>query len=156
MGKTLLLLCSCYNILGEGLTEVLSLLARALITNVLKDCGERFVCWCSELVQTAFLLHGKFEFLDIDLLALHYVYSERINKHIAEWTNAWNKHPISTERNLSPLQMWTAGLIHMLGSGSIVGEELEADAFEDMSQVCVSHILLNVYMPLTRQIVYNV
>ena len=76
---------------------------------------------------------------EIDLFALHYVYSDRINKHIAEWTDAWNRHPISTEQNLSPLQLWTAGLIQMVGSGSIVAKELENDVFEalsDVSQYC--------------------
>ena len=72
---------------------------------------------------------------EIDLFALHYVYSDRINKHIAEWTDAWNRHPISTEHNLSPLQMWTAGLIQMLGSSSIEAEELGSYHFEAMSDV---------------------
>ena len=31
---------------------------------------------------------------ELDLFALHYVYTERINNHIAEWMDAWNRHPI--------------------------------------------------------------
>ena len=40
---------------------------------------------------------------ELDLFALHYVYTERINNHIAVWTDAWNRHPISSEGNKSPV-----------------------------------------------------
>ena len=50
---------------------------------------------------------------ELDLFALHYVYTERINNHIGEWMDAWNRHPIS----------------------STIAQELEADNFEHISQV---------------------
>ena len=72
---------------------------------------------------------------ELDLFALHYVYTERINNHIAEWTDAWNRHPISSEGNKSPVQLWTMGMIRLIGSGSTIAQELEADNFEHISQV---------------------
>ena len=72
---------------------------------------------------------------ELDLFALHYVYAERINNHIAEWTDAWNRHPISSEGNKSPVQLWTMGMITLIGSGSTIAQELEADNFEHISQV---------------------
>eukprot|EP00731_Ephydatia_muelleri_P021403 Em0013g1130a len=71
---------------------------------------------------------------ELDLFALHYVYTERINNHIAEWTDAWNRHPISSEGNKSPVQLWTMGMITFIGSGSTIAQELEADNFEHISQ----------------------
>ncbi|KAL5505178.1 hypothetical protein EMCRGX_G006573 [Ephydatia muelleri] len=74
---------------------------------------------------------------ELDLFALHYVYTERINNHIAEWTDAWNRHPISSEGNKSPVQLWTMGMITLIGSGSTIAQELEADNFEHISQNAV-------------------
>ena len=63
---------------------------------------------------------------ELDLFALHYVYTERINNHIAEWMDAWIRHPISSEGNISP---------RLIGSSSTIAQELEADNFEHISQV---------------------
>ena len=41
---------------------------------------------------------------------LHYVFLPRINHSLSVFKDAWNCHPLSTERNLSPLQLWMAGL----------------------------------------------
>ena len=76
-------------------------------------------------------------FNEVDMFALHYVFTERINRHLTEWTNAWNRHKISTCGNYSPLQMWAGGLITLIGSGSTVAEELESDCFEDVTEVCI-------------------
>ena len=72
---------------------------------------------------------------DVHLFALHYVFIKRINNHLSEWTNAWNRHSINTEQNRSPMQLWTSGLMHLIGTGSMIAEELEAGAFEDVPSV---------------------
>ena len=71
---------------------------------------------------------------EIHLCALHYVFCERINNHLYEWTNAWNKHSISTESNRSPIQLWTAGLVQLIGTGNIPTQELETTYFEDENE----------------------
>lgn len=48
---------------------------------------------------------------DLDLFALHYVFIPRINVSIAQFINAWNHHPLRTERGLSPLQLWQRGIM---------------------------------------------
>ena len=51
--------------------------------------------------------------LDIDnlihLFCLHFVHLYRINHSIEEFTAAWNDHPLSSVRNLSPKQLWISG-----------------------------------------------
>ena len=47
---------------------------------------------------------------DIHLYALRYVFKERINASLEIFTTGWNNHPISTERNMSPEQLWLWGL----------------------------------------------
>jgi hypothetical protein len=49
---------------------------------------------------------------DTHMYSLHYVYLPRINHAISQFTEAWNNHPLSSMRNLSPLQLWIAGISH--------------------------------------------
>ena len=46
---------------------------------------------------------------DIHIFALHFVYMPRINRSLKEFTDAWNHHPLRTEKNRSPLAVWTEG-----------------------------------------------
>ena len=48
---------------------------------------------------------------EADLFALHYVYVPQINACIKQFIDAWNHHPLRTERGLSPLQLWHRGTI---------------------------------------------
>ena len=45
---------------------------------------------------------------EVDMFCLHYVFIPRINSSLLEFQSAWNQHPLSTENNLSPLQLYTA------------------------------------------------
>lgn len=45
---------------------------------------------------------------DADLFALHYVFVPRINESLGAFQAAWNNHSVSTENNMSPLQLYTA------------------------------------------------
>lgn len=47
---------------------------------------------------------------EVDLFCLHYVYIPRINKQLNVWARAWDQHPLSTERNKTPVQLWIGGL----------------------------------------------
>ena len=47
---------------------------------------------------------------DIHMYALRYVFQPRINAHLKEFAQGWNNHPLSTERNMSPAQLWLWGL----------------------------------------------
>ena len=48
---------------------------------------------------------------DIHLFCIHYVYLPRIRHCLAVWKDAWNMHPMRTENNHTPLQLWTRGLL---------------------------------------------
>ena len=47
----------------------------------------------------------------LHLFILRYVYLPRINVAVDSFTNAWNKHPMRTEKNWSPERMWTNGMM---------------------------------------------
>lgn len=44
------------------------------------------------------------------LWCLHYVFLPIINRHIRNWKNAWVNHPLRTEKNKTPIQLWVTGL----------------------------------------------
>ena len=46
----------------------------------------------------------------VHMFCLHYVFLPRINHALAVFKDAWNCHPLATEGNLSPLQLWMSGL----------------------------------------------
>ncbi len=48
---------------------------------------------------------------DIHLMALHIIYLPIINQAIEQFVDQWNNHPLSTESNFSPRQLWALGML---------------------------------------------
>ena len=48
---------------------------------------------------------------EVHLMALHTTYMPIINRAIKEFMNQWNNHPLSTESNFSPRQLWALGIL---------------------------------------------
>ena len=46
---------------------------------------------------------------EIDLWCLHYCFCNVINRKLKSWVNAWIRHPLSSEQNQTPLQLWVRG-----------------------------------------------
>ena len=68
---------------------------------------------------------------ELHLFCLHTVYIPRINRHLQSWREAWAKHPMRSEHNLSPEQLWTSGLQRIATSNSHIANEV----FEDIEEV---------------------
>ena len=43
------------------------------------------------------------------LFCLHYIFLLRINESLHHFVQSWNNHPLSTQRSLSPTQLWLTG-----------------------------------------------
>ena len=55
---------------------------------------------------------GKLDPLnELDVYCLHKVYLPRINTALKSFVESWNHHPVSTEQNLSPSQLFIRGAI---------------------------------------------
>ena len=48
---------------------------------------------------------------ELHLVALHYVFVPRINRHLSMFADGHNRSPISTEHNRSPEQLWIRGML---------------------------------------------
>eukprot|EP00794_Sanderia_malayensis_P010446 gene10446-11539_t len=64
---------------------------------------------------------------DIDIYCLHHIYIPRIQNSLNEFLMQMNSRPVSSERNLSPLQMWQQGMLENMNSDhtALAGSELE-------------------------------
>ncbi len=54
---------------------------------------------------------------EIHLYCLHLVYVKLINKALDEFVGQLNNHPVSTECNFSPHQLWVRGMLELRNSG---------------------------------------
>ena len=54
---------------------------------------------------------------ELHLFALHHTFIPRINTCLQEFKSQWNYHPLSSEGNLSPIQLYTAGMLENEHSG---------------------------------------
>lgn len=47
---------------------------------------------------------------ELHMFCLNYVFQKRIDVAIQKFKDAWNNHPLSTESNKSPNQLWVQGI----------------------------------------------
>ena len=86
--------------------------AAVCITKEPKGCGRMFSS-CIILYYQLFWYIEGLNLLDIDnelhLFCLHYAFLPRLNKSLQEFIHMWNNHPLGTEHNISPAQLWMTG-----------------------------------------------
>lgn len=76
--------------------------------------------WRDVFSNCTILFYNLFHFMEsssllqvdneVHMFCLHYIFIQRIENALQQFMNAWNNHPLSTERNLSPNQLWVSGL----------------------------------------------
>ena len=93
----------------------------------------------SQIYLTVFLALESVGVLDIteniDMFCLHYVFLQRINDHMQRFRTGWNNHPVSTERNMTPNQLWIYGLHTISGSGTNIDLETWEPMNNDEAQL---------------------
>ena len=65
---------------------------------------------------------------DLDLYCLHLVYLPYINYSMKLFIDAWCLHPLRSENNRTPTQLWIEGMLTNACSGTLVTDELYGDA----------------------------
>ena len=86
---------------------------------------------CTILFYNLFHYMESNNLLDIDnelhMFCLHYIFRSRIDNALQMFMHAWNNHPLSTEGNLSPTQLWIPGLAS--------SSQLQTAARDDVTEV---------------------
>lgn len=60
---------------------------------------------------------------EVNLYCLHLVFLPRLNRMLTEFKDMWNNHPLRTEHNKTPLQLFSSGLHAVAESSSVVSAE---------------------------------
>ena len=94
---------------------------------------------------------------DAHIWCLHYVFLPIINEHLCNWKDAWIHHPIRTENNKTPFQLWVTGLEHARTTGAnriIEPLQVGTSAERNFRPLAIPPILLklNVSPENTREI----
>lgn len=131
-----MLLCTCLCILSMGLGGVQLFLGKSVHNQRI----ERM--WRDVYEGVLSFYHVRFHHLEsvhlldpsnaLYLFCLHFVYIPRINQHLTSWREVWIKHPMRTEHNLTPEQLWTSGLQTIATSRNHIANEV----FENMRGTC--------------------
>ena len=61
---------------------------------------------------------------EVHLYCLHLVYLDLINEASNEFLGVWNNHPITTETNSSPQQLWVRGMVLVSDSQSMAVQDV--------------------------------
>eukprot|EP00794_Sanderia_malayensis_P000934 gene934-244_t len=61
---------------------------------------------------------------EVEMFVLQWVYKERINRHLAEFTTAWNCHKLRTEKSVTPNQLWIEGQHKAFGNNSDISDQI--------------------------------
>ncbi|XP_066935150.1 uncharacterized protein [Clytia hemisphaerica] len=82
----------------------------------------------TQIYQTVFFRLENAGYLHLSdpvhLFCLHLVFLPRINNHLHSFKTSWNVHPLSSNQNMTPDQLWISGLFNIAGSGSTIDREL--------------------------------
>ena len=100
----------------EGATEEALLLGIEHYWEYSRDYWEVNRIVVSRFLNIFLFLENRGAFIPTDevhLYCLHIVYLPLINAALTEFVAQWSDHPVTTETNLSPHQMWTQGMLQL-------------------------------------------
>ena len=108
--------------LGSENTEVWCFMASECVlvgSSVQNERIERL--WCDVFSCVLSLFYETFKQLEndgcldclneVDMFCLHYIFLPCINTVLKEFTEFWNNHSVSTEKNLTPNQLYVQGFL---------------------------------------------
>ena len=66
---------------------------------------------------------------ELHIFCLHYVFVPRINWHLDLFTNGYDNHPLRTESNMTPNQMWVYGLSQLNINHNLMFEQTNINMY---------------------------
>lgn len=112
---------------------------------------------CTYVYYNLFYFMEEQGYLDVNndqhLFALHYVFRPRINRHLQQFVDSWDNHPLSSEHNSTPNQLWISGLFNIANSEDIIAQ----DVWQNCNEVCTCiYIICIIYCILGTLVCMNV
>ena len=103
---------------------------------------------CLSLFYQIFQYLEMHNMLDADdethIWCLHMVYLPMINQHLETWKASWVHHPLGTESNKSPMQLWIGGL-----HATQFGLAMLRNAWDPVTEVNIVSLSKNVFFQFT-------
>lgn len=88
------------------------------------------------------------------MFSLHYIYIPKIQRAFREFRDQWNNHALSTERHMTPLQLWHRGMITNVGQNrkavSGIFDGVEPSVTADSGPLPELHLSNNVEVPVNN------
>ena len=60
------------------------------------------------------------------MFCLHYIFTPRINQHFEMFGIGYEHHPLASESNMTPAQLWLYGMANYLGEGEPPEEDMSS------------------------------
>lgn len=83
---------------------------------------------CLYIYYSVFFYMEEASYLDVSdavhMFGLHYVFIERINKHLGHFVNGWNDNSIRTAQNRTPNQLWISGLLNISARNDLAAQRI--------------------------------
>lgn len=103
---------------------------------------------CLSLFYQIFQYLEMHNMLDADdethIWCLHMVYLPMINQHLETWKASWVHHPLRTESNKSPMQLWISGL-----HATQFGLAMLRNARDPVTEVNIVSLSQNIFFQFT-------
>ena len=87
---------------------------------------------------------------EVDLFCLHFVFIPSINKSLADFQGSWNCHPLSSEGNHSPLQLYTEGFIAIENAPNLQSSSEESASASIDAEVESVEVPSNKFVPCNQ------
>ena len=84
---------------------------------------------CLYIYYSVFFYLEEAGYLDLNnnvhMFCLHYVFIDRINKHICHFVDGWNDHPIRTAHNQTPNQLSISVLLNVSTNNDLAAQMIQ-------------------------------
>ncbi len=77
---------------------------------------------------------------DAHLWCLHFVFLPIVNNHLRNWQHSYIHHPLSSENNRTPMQLWIRGLHEARGSGHAEDMNFQVSMAYDYGNFCFNDV----------------
>ena len=92
---------------------------------------------------------------EIHIVCLHYIFIPRINRALSHFLEAWNYHPPPSMGNLSPIQLWIAGLSRDSTDECITDVRMKSTEVQNPRRTFKAGLIMSAYPPSFQEMIFR-